>query len=93
MMLSGSFSQTINGGGSSWIGETDITITFNPPFNVPPVNVDVWETGLSTKYFRNDSVYCCPLQIYEDKCIVRIYSNIPWNSVNEFKWEAMGFYE
>lgn len=92
-MLSGSFSATINGGGSSWTGETDVTIAFNPPFNKTPVNVDVWETGMSTKYYRNNNVYCVPLSITNSSCQVRIYSNIHWTSVNTFKWEAMAFYE
>ena len=92
-MLSGSFSKTINGGGSSWTGETDVTIKFDPPFNKTPVNVDVWETGKSTKYYRNDSVYCVPMTITKSSCKVRIYSNIQWSSVNTFKWEAMAFYE
>ena len=92
-MLSGSFSKTINGGGSSWTGETDVTIRFDPPFNKTPVNVVVWETGKSTKYYRNDSVYCVPMTITKSSCKVRIYSNIQWSSVNTFKWEAMAFYE
>ena len=92
-MLSGSFSATINGGGSSWTGETDVTIAFNPPFNKTPVNVDVWKTGMSTKYYRNNNVYCVPLSITNSSCQVRIYSNIHWTSVNTFKWEAMAFYE
>lgn len=91
--LSGSFSQTINGGGSSWTGETDVTITFDPPFNTTPVNVDVWETSMTTKYFRNNQVYCVPMQIEPDHCVVRIYSNIQWTSINDFKWEAIAFYE
>ena len=92
-MLSGSFSITINGGSSSSPGETNVTITFDPPFNKTPVNVDVWETGMTTKYYRNNNVYCVPITITNSSCQVRIYSTIPWNSVNTFKWEAMVFSE
>lgn len=92
-ILSGSFKKTLNGDSSGGYGETNVTVTFDPPFNVAPSSVILWQGGADRKYYKNTTYIAKPMVIRPESMDVRIYTKVTYNVSQTIYWEAIGFYE